>query len=79
MNRQNTVRDAKTCFWCDATPLTHKRVSGLQHEDSRQLLTKYSHEKTYRLRESLAQEAASESSPLPTFDAVDSTIVDAPK
>ena len=49
-----------------------------QHEDSRQLLTKYSHEKTYRLRESLAQEAASETSPLPTFDAVDSAIAEAP-
>ena len=51
-----------------------------QHEAARSLLTKYSHEKTYRLREALAaQEEATRQEPdLPEFPAIHSTIPDAP-
>lgn len=51
-----------------------------QHESSRQLLTKYSHEKTYRLRESLqtAEDGTQPNLQLPEFQAVDSSIQEPP-
>jgi hypothetical protein len=44
-----------------------------QHDDARTLLTKYSHEKTYRLRELLAP-TNGPSDDLPEFESVQSTI-----
>jgi hypothetical protein len=46
-----------------------------QHDAARALLTKYSHEKTYRLRDALAAPA---DAPLPEIEAVQSTIPEAP-
>lgn len=43
-----------------------------QHEDARTLLTKYSHEKTYRLRESL-EPGAEGSAALSEIDKIDAT------
>ncbi len=53
-----------------------ERAKG-QHESARALLTKYSHEKTYRLREALA--AQEEQPPMPEFPSIQSTIPDAPQ
>lgn len=49
-----------------------------QHDSARTLLTKYSHEKTYRLREALAGPPTAPELPLQEIAAVESTIPDAP-
>lgn len=48
-----------------------------QHDAARALLTKYSHEQTYRMREALVEHEANaqqQQHPLPEFPAVESTI-----
>ena len=58
--------------------LTIRVTISRQHEDARVLLTKYSHEKTYRLREALASGTSEvpqpSEPPLPEFEPVVSTI-----
>ena len=61
-------------FACENDPDFNLLVP--QHEDARKLLTKYAHEKTYRLRDSLQEASASASeaaAPLPEFEPMDST------
>jgi hypothetical protein len=41
-----------------------------QHENVRKLLTKYSHEKTYRLREALTEQPSEGLPPLPEFEPI---------
>ena len=61
---------------CFETGLTQARP---QHDAARTLLTKYSHEKTYRLREALAGPPPPPELPeLPEIAAVESTIPEPP-
>jgi hypothetical protein len=70
-NVRLTVRVLSSSPLAPSDPsLTHTPVLW-QHEDARRLLTKYSHEQTYRLRDSLqeANTSASEAAiPLPEFE-----------
>lgn len=65
-------------FFCSVAPIVPDCVVVWQHEDARVLLTRYSHEKTYRLREALAPGTSEppqpSDPPLPEFEPVVSTI-----
>ena len=65
------------------SPVTYAdpSCSLLQHDDARRLLTKYSHEETYRLRESIQDANASvveAAAPLPEFEEIQSAHIPPP-